>query len=258
METNENLNLDDKEEATSSEVHFKTCKLDSCRKEYNPGNRRSAFCSEKCRIIYKSKLSGLNGITESKPDLTAPKNLSLPKPKITGLEPAVQMAVDLLVKNAEVWEKYYHEVVARLKAVEEENTRLKEKIKEDEHAAALSGVEDAKPTLLGKILNEIPDAWKEHLGPAIGALASKAAQSFAGTDGQLDEPSQQMIEWVKSLPDEEQQKFAAIVATLMQMDSTSLQDTTTRIINLLTGGSAMKQETAKANPNTGQMMMGLG
>lgn len=216
------------------------CDNPRCGKDFTAHRLSQRFCSDSCRSTGRSKKE-----RGSAPVVESSKHI-LPTPTVTGLQPHLQMAFDILTKNSSTYEKWFIEEKRKREELEAEKQKLILQIRDIEQKQVLDGVEENKPSMFERVLNGIPSEWKEHVGPAIGqlamALVSKVTPSIGGTDGQLDEAQGSLIAWLSSLPDPSRHAMMQILGALAQMPELQFNEVMPRIVNAITGGQNMRAQ----------------
>jgi hypothetical protein len=241
---NNQLHLLPQDETKPKMLHERVC--ENCNKTYQTAAKASKFCSDSCRGAAWRKSKGTQEITISTPKNESPAQAA--SPLLTGLNPQLQIAIDLLKKEADrwekksdYWEKKYNDEAAQRQALEKAALQK-------EHATALQGLENAKPDLIDRVLNglsSMPPSIVEQFAPLIGRLGNLlvpggASAPVEGVQGQLDEPQIQFINWINSLPPETQKNFLVAMAQLSSFDGQKLNTTINQIIQLLKSGSSMQ------------------
>lgn len=240
------------EQPRTKRTYNKVC--DECGKDYESVSQGAKFCSNTCRGRYfrKMKTSSPTSTVRAETKSAQPASIT---PVITGLPPHLQIAIDLLKKDAERMEKAYNEERDRRRKVDAELAKLKEETRDKEHKKALQGLEEKKPDLLDRLAN-LPTPILEQFAPVLGRLAGMlipggdAAQPVAGVGGQLDEGQIQFLNWIASLPEAIQKNFIGLLSTLSNMDEQTLALTLSQFQNLLTTGTTIKQKTSSGYDET--------
>lgn len=239
---------------------------DICGTEYDAKFPNARFCSSRCRKTnsrsMKKNTTTLGTVeievkksNDRQEDDNVPSNLPVPAKSnalYNGLAPHMQIAVDMLRQDSQRWQNLYEEEKSRRKEVQAKHEDLKEKISRMEMDHKIEQIENKKPSGLSG-LGENPFFLKilDHVGPALGVLASKMAESagtttpaMAGVEGQLDEVSQSQLaniaQWFAALPDATR---AAVYDMLQSMavikEPQMLISTLQKIKILLTNGSTI-------------------
>src|SRR6187551_429750 len=140
--------------ATPSVPRYQTferiCDNPKCGKDFTANRLSQRFCSDSCRSAGRSKKE-----RSAVPISDSNKHI-LPTPTVTGLQPHLQMAFDILTKNSSTYEKWFIEEKNKREALEVEKQRLILQIRDIEQKQVLDGVEENKPTMFERVVNGIP------------------------------------------------------------------------------------------------------
>lgn len=244
----EQLNIPTMEPAGKTRLmHKRVCENPDCKREYEAHQSNSRYCSSACRSAAwkKNKSSAPQSIDEKETKQLAPAPAQL----LTGLTPQLQIAIDLLRKEGDRWEKSYNEERTRRKKAEDEVLKLKEEMLKKEHASALQGIENAKPDMIDRMLNglsNLPAPIVEQFAPLIGRLGNLLMPSGSapveGVQGQLNEPQIQFINWINTMPPETQKNFMIAMAELSRFDEQKLNTVVGQINQFLLQGTTMRSQ----------------
>lgn len=220
---------------TSKRAHSKTCST-SCRSKLSASKRKNKALGN----------SDMNTNAEPQPIEQKPKEFKkekksiLPSPHITGLPPHLQMAFDLLKENARRFEEWYEKELAKREDLEKQLDVLQDQLREKQ--TSLQGLMDEKPTLFERILGSIPQPFIEATAPHFGALMGKiSGGGVDGTNGQLDEASAGLLQWIGSLPEQANQNLMTVLGTLMQLPEAQRDSAIASVVRLLTETPMQKQ-----------------
>jgi len=224
---------------------------DHCNKEYDASYKNSQYCSTYCRSsAHKKRKMTEPPSANTKPAEAKPVvKTTIPAPVFNGFDPHMQIVVDLLKNEIKRESTEKEEWKAECKKVQEAYSKLKDDTQAKEHAKALGDLEKAKPGFMDQVatfFGNLPAPILEQFSPAIGRLLNYAlptegaAPGMAGVNGQLDEMQSQLLTWIASLPEPNQQSLFNIIGTMMQMDATKLSATQNQILNLLKNGSTLQ------------------
>lgn len=236
---------------TKQPSYDKTCEV--CNEPFTSKRQHSRTCSTSCRskLSKKNKALGnntdMNTIAEPQPsqaqkpkEFKKEKKSILPSPHITGLPPHLQMAFDLLKENARRFEDWYEKELAKREALEKQVDDLQDQLRQKQ--TTLQGLEDQQPTMFERILGSIPQPFIEAAAPHIGALMGKLSGGMQGTNGQLDEASAGLLQWIESLPPSSNQNLMMVFGTLMQLPDAQRDNALASVVKLLTEGSTMQKQ----------------
>jgi hypothetical protein len=253
METTENnqanLFADQKSAAGGPVLRMRECT--QCGQSYAFKRADSKYCSLKCKNAARDRgaVFGNTDPGSAVPSVTPAVAAVMPSPAPQSMiSPAlfkdqpihVQVAFDMLKERNEEWRQKVCELQAENKKLIEERDGLKAQVTEKQHA--LSGLEDARPSLAERILGSIPAPWIEALSGPLQAIASKmvsgGASPMAGVNGQLDAAAKQYLEeistWFASLPGELQGKvYEVLLGVAQQKDAAGISEVLTRITTLI-------------------------
>lgn len=221
-----------------------------CGNPFTPKLNRAKFCSSACRAkhsrLHPSEASPqlFEGIPEKKPT-PAPSSTQIVA-TMGALPPHAQYIITSQEREINRWEENYREEKKKREAAETKLAELKDQIKEQEHKAALNGIESElkKPGMDDKIMGFLQTPFGEKLGGLLlEKLISPAGPQLAGANGQLDASAQNQVaeiaNWYSSLPED----LRAQVYSLLQQFAGSKPETLPallkRIQNLLKTGSTM-------------------
>lgn len=224
----------------------RVCQL--CKKEYKTPIANSKFCSDLCRgrAHREKKFNQQIDISETSPNMNTPSALPTVKPVFTGLAPHMQIAVDLLQKEATRWEEAFKKESAAHEKTKAELIKLKEDILRKEHEQTLQGIEDAKPGMFENILNginQLPAPILEQIAPVLGRLANAFVPQQLGMGGQLDDNTQGLVNWLQTLPEDLRTHVMVLVASLSQLPPAELTQKLSQIKNLFTHGTTITNNT---------------
>jgi len=218
---------------TSKRQHSRTCSP-SCRAKLSASKRKKALGN-----------SDMNTIVEPHPtqkpkEFKKEKKSILPSPHITGLPPHLQMAFDLLKENARRFEDWYEKELAKRELLEKQLVELQDQLREKQ--TSLQGLIDDKPSAFERILGSIPAPFIDAVAPHIGTLMGKLAGGMGSTNGQLDEASEGLLQWIGTLPQESNQNLMMVFGTLMQLPESQRDAAIASVVRLLTEGSTMQKQ----------------
>jgi len=236
-----------------------------CGQSYAYKRADSKYCSIKCKNAARDRGASFGSTAEPAAASSAPgqsAQVAVPAPIPQSLispstfkdQPIhVQIAVDMLKERNEEWRAKVTELMAENKKLIEERDGLKTQLTEKQHA--LSGLEDAQPTMFERILGSIPAPWIEALSGPLQNAASKLVPSggspMAGVNGQLDAAAKQYLEeinaWFGSLtPELQAQVYSVLLSVAQQKDAAGVGEVLTRITNILNHDNPFPGQNAQA------------
>lgn len=245
----ENVNESSSQESQQQPARTRNC--NECGKEYPFTRSTSKFCTNKCKDIHNAKIRANNmGATPAAtPQKEKPVD-RVAKSLLAGLDPATQIAVDLLKEDRDNWKTQYKDAVDEKKALEATVKELEKQLLDKQHT--LQGLEDQQPNAVQKFLGSIPSAWTEAMAPAFGEVAKKLVAlipsgggGMAGVNGQLDAEQNTKLEdinkWFCVIPKELQDQVYNILGVIATADTPEkLNDILTKISNLLNNGTTIQ------------------
>lgn len=161
------------------------------------------------------------------------------KMEINGLSPQIQIAVNLLQKEADRWESAYKKSEEKREKLETELQTLRTESRDKDHRQALQGIEDKKPSGLERFMDafaKTPAPILDSLAPIIGALGNliPKPKSLQGVDGQLDDITMDVVKWMQTKPAEFNQQLYAILNVIARQPDAEQTVSLTKLYNLLT------------------------
>lgn len=229
------------------------CTCEQCKKEYKAAYARSRFCSDKCRVkFFRTKNASMKAenttkslaVNDSKE--TKEKEPRIPQPVFQNISPPMAIAVQMLQKDADRWERLYNEERKKAIDLDKELTKLKDESRDKEYKTKLDGIEAQKPDFLDRVLaglGNIPAPIIEQIAPIIGRITGALIPGDPNQAGpqqiggvQLDEMSTQLLQWISTLDEQNRNNLFIMIGKMMNMDNQKLSASLTKAINLFKNG----------------------